>query len=83
MSIYSRKQILAEIIRLNKQIDSCITEIVASRLAHDKEREGRAIFTMEGIIVGVQQDLSVLFGFLSEQEWRKDEEEELAHCKEK
>ena len=56
---------------------------MASRLAHDKEREGRAIFNMEGIMVGVQQDLSFLFGFLSEQEWRKDEEEELAHYKEK
>lgn len=64
MSNYTKAQILAEIAKLHNDIDTCVTELIASRLAHDTDREGKALFTMEGIMVGVQQDLSVFNDFL-------------------
>ena len=61
---YAKNEILAEIARLHKEIDDCVTELIVSRLAHDTQRESKALCRMEGIMSGVLQDLSVFNDFI-------------------
>ena len=64
--IYTKDEILAEIARLHKEIDDCVTELIASRLAHDTQRESNALCRMEGIMSATLQDLSVFNDFILE-----------------
>jgi len=45
---------------LYQEIDECITELLKARSSHDTEAEGKALFRMEGLMVGTQQHLSCI-----------------------
>ena len=54
---YEKNDILRESKQLYGEINSCITDIVNARIAKDPYNEGRAIFRMEGLMVGTMQHL--------------------------
>ena len=49
-----------ELRTLYDEIDECITNIVHSRIHHDKNAEGLAMFKMESLMVGTLQTISWL-----------------------
>ena len=53
--------------KLYDDIDSCITDLLKARLAKDSEEEGKALFRMEGLMVGTLQQLSCILDALPEQ----------------
>ena len=52
---------------LYDDIDSCIADLLKARLAKDSEEEGKALFRMEGLMVGTLQQLSCILDALPEQ----------------
>lgn len=68
---YDRQQederIRKEISNLYSDIDGCITELLKARTDKDSEAEGKALFKMEGIMVGTLQDLSCIEDYLEKQ----------------
>lgn len=61
-----KDKVLNSIKELHDEIDATITDLVSARLAHDEQKEGRALFKMESLLVGCQQELSFLYDFFSE-----------------
>lgn len=55
-----KEKITSEAQELYNDIDKCIINIISARLQHDPQSEGRALFQMEGLMVGTQQFLSWL-----------------------
>ena len=55
-----KEKITSEAQELYNDIDKCITNIISARTQHDPQSEGRALFQMEGLMVGTQQFLSWL-----------------------
>ena len=49
---------------LYPDVDTCIGNIVSSRLNKDQEAERKALFRMEGLMVSSMQELSYLHTFL-------------------
>ena len=45
---------------LYQEIDECITELLKARGSHDTEAEGKALFKMEGLMVGTLQHLGCI-----------------------
>ena len=64
---YEKKDIIRESKQLYGEINSCITDLVNARIAKDLYKEGRAIFKMEGLMVGTMQHLGCVIDFLEEQ----------------
>lgn len=65
---YEKNDILRESKQLYGEINSCITDIVNARIAKDLYNEGRAIFRMEGLMVGTMQHLGCVIDFLEQGE---------------
>ena len=63
---YEKKGIIKESKQLYGEINSCITDLVNARIAKDLYSEGRAIFKMEGLLVGTMQHLGCVIDFLEE-----------------
>ena len=63
---YEKNDILRESKQLYGEINSCITDIVNARIAKDPYNEGRAIFRMEGLMVGTMQHLGCVIDFLEQ-----------------
>lgn len=64
--MYARKEIINEIESLYKEIDLCQNDILYARLAKDCDREKKALDKLESIVIGVQQDLTVIHTYLKE-----------------
>ncbi len=52
--------------KLYFDIDNCITDIINARTKHDNEREKRALFWMEGLMVQTQQQLTCILDYLND-----------------
>ena len=61
---FTAEQLRAGVQRLYSDIDKCIIELIKARLSHDEFAEGKALFTMEHLMVGTQQELSCVNDFL-------------------
>lgn len=48
-------------------IDRCITDLIKARTSHNETAERKALSTMEGIMVGVQQELTCLNDYFKRQ----------------
>lgn len=59
------KRIKKEIRTLYNEIDSCIDELLKARTNKNTEEEGKALFRMEGLMVGTLQDLSYIDDWLN------------------
>lgn len=59
-----KEKIRKEINTLYSDIDDCISELLAARTNRDTEAEGKALFRMEGLMVGTLQDLSCIEDYL-------------------
>ena len=57
--------------KLHDDIDDCISQIVKSRLDKDIEAEGRAMFRMESLMVGTQQQLGCILDLFKEKPKKK------------
>lgn len=57
--------------KLHDDIDDCVSQIVKSRLDKDIEAEGRAMFRMESLMVGTQQQLSCILDLFEEEPKKK------------
>ena len=70
------ERIRKEINTLYSEIDACITELLKARTDKDSEAEGKALFKMEGLMVGTLQDLSCFSDYLEKQpaEWSEEDE---------
>lgn len=62
-----KDKILQSIDDLYQEIDKCITDIVKARLEHDSLAEGKALFKMESLMVGAEQELSFLYDYIKTQ----------------
>ncbi len=62
--MYTRKEILKEIERLYEEIERCQDSILSARDKTNAEKESKALSRMEGIVIGVQQDLTVIRDYL-------------------
>lgn len=56
---------LKSIDKLYNDIDKCITNLVSARINKDVFTEGRALFTMESLMVATLQELSCIHDFLT------------------
>ena len=63
----NKNKIIEECKNLYFDIDSCIDELIKARMSHDTEAEGKALFRMEGLMVGTLQDLSCIEDYLEKQ----------------
>ena len=61
------EKIRKEINTLYSDIDTCISELLKARTDKDSEAEGKALFKMEGLMVGTLQDLSCIEAYLEKQ----------------
>ena len=60
------KQIIESIERLYNDLDKCVTDLLKARMDKNTEAEGKALFTMEGLMVACQQELSFLHDYLKD-----------------
>lgn len=51
---------------LYNDIDKCCSELIHARTAHDEEAEGKALFKMEGLMVGTMQQISCILDFFED-----------------
>ena len=58
-------RLLASVDKLYKDIDKCITDLVSARINKDVFADGRALFTMESLMVATLQELSYIHDFLT------------------
>ena len=65
------EEIRKEIRTLYNDIDSCIDKLLKARTNKDTEAEGKALFRMEGLMVGTLQDLSCIEDYLEKQKERQ------------
>ena len=68
------ERIRKEIRTLYNEIDSCISELLKARTSKDTEAEGKALFRMEGLMVGTLQDLSCIDDYLEKQKEQNPDE---------
>ena len=59
---------------LYNDIDSCITDLINARIAHDSEAEGKALFKMEGLMVGTMQQITCILDFLEDITFQQEKE---------
>ena len=59
---------------LYNDIDKCISELIHARIAHDSEAEGKALFKMEGLMVGTMQQITCILDFLEDIKFQKGKE---------
>ena len=64
--MYTRKEIIDEIKSVYEDLNLCQTELISARLAKDHKREMKALYELERQIIGVQQDLTVIYNYLNE-----------------
>lgn len=69
---YTKEDILRSMRDLNNEINACIDNIMLGRGTGNRTLEGNALFKMESIMVGTQQNLSVWMDFLQEETGVKD-----------
>lgn len=60
----TREKVIESIEELYKKLDYNVTKLVKARLDKDTKAEGDALFSMEGLIVACQQELSFLHDYL-------------------
>ena len=56
---------LSSVDKLYEDIDKCIADLVSARINKDVFAEGRALFTMESLMVATMQELSYIHDFLT------------------
>lgn len=61
-----KHELLESVLGLYDEIDSCITDLVNSRLRHNEEMEKKTIVQMESLMVQCQQELDVVADYLEE-----------------
>lgn len=59
-----KHELLDSVIDLYNDIESCISDIIHSRLHHDEEMEKKAVSQMETLLVQCQQELDVVVDYL-------------------
>ena len=64
--MYSRKELLEEIKSVYEDLNLCQNELISARLAKDHKREMKALRELERQVIGVQQDLTVIYNYLNE-----------------
>ena len=64
--MYTRKEIIDEIKSVYEDLNLCQTELISARLAKDHKREMKALYELERQVIGVQQDLTVIYNYLNE-----------------
>lgn len=74
---FTAEQLRESVHILYSDIDKCITDIIKARLAHDEFAEGKALFTMEHLMVGTQQELACVNDFLFDLLQEKNEQKGL------
>lgn len=63
---FTTEQLRESAQKLYSDIDKCITELIKARVSRDEYAEGKALFTMEHLMVGTQQELACVNDFLYE-----------------
>ena len=63
----TKEKVIESIEELYPNLDKCVTDIVKARLNKDAIAEGRALFSMEGLIVACMQELSFIHDYLKAQ----------------
>ena len=58
-----KKELKKSTEKLYDDIDTCISNIIKSRIQHNTEEEGRAIFMMESLMVATLQQLTCIFDY--------------------
>jgi hypothetical protein len=64
--MYTRKEIIDEIKSVYEDLNLYQNELISARLAKDHKREMKALHELERQVVGVQQDLTVIYNYLNE-----------------
>ena len=64
--MYTRKEIIDEIKSVYEDLNLCQTELISARVAKDHKREMKALYELERQVIGVQQDLTVVYNYLNE-----------------
>lgn len=59
-----KHKLLDSVLDLYNEIESCISDLVHSRLHHDEEMEKKSVSQMETLLVQCQQELDVLADYL-------------------
>ena len=59
-----KKDVMRSTIELYRDIDNCITNIVAARVKRDKQALSDAHWAMEGLMVAAQQQLTFLTDYI-------------------
>ncbi len=59
---------------LYNDIDNCVSELIHARTAHDSEAEGKALFKMEGLMVGTMQQITCILDFLDDITFQQERE---------
>ena len=62
----TREKVIESIEELYKNLDYNVTKLVKARLDKDTKAEGDALFSMEGLMVACQQELSFLHDYLKD-----------------
>ena len=62
-----KAKVIESIEELYQDLDKCVTDIVRARLNKDAIAEGRALFSMEGLIVACMQELSFIHDYLKKE----------------
>lgn len=63
---FTAEQLRESVQKLYSDIDKCISDLINARLEHDEYAEGKALFTMEHLMVATQQELACVNDFLCE-----------------
>lgn len=64
--MYTTGELIAQIEAVYDELDKCQGRLLSARLAKDGDGEIRALRELEGLVIGVQQELTVIYGFLKE-----------------
>lgn len=68
MAKYIDVELIKSTQSLYSDIDSCIDELLKARVEHNQENEGKALFRMEGLMVGTLQQLSCIIDSLQQEQ---------------
>lgn len=60
--------ILLSTIRLQRDIQTCINDLVAARVRHDRQKELEHLCRMESLMCATQQQLQCIIDYLTEDE---------------
>ncbi len=64
--MYTIEELIAQIDATYRELGWCQDDILSARLSRDPDGELKALHKMEGLVIGVQQEFSVLREFLKE-----------------